>query len=217
MPTVTPLGRARLPEATAALARAFHDDPAFESLWPDPAGRRRLLGRFLRLPVVDALRHGSVDAVLVDGAVAGVAAWYPAGAYPRDVRRSLAALPSMLAIAAAAPGAFRRLAGFGARIDAAFPADRPAYLTVIGIAPDAQGGGLGGALLESGLARCDGAGADCYLETDTAGAARLYERHGFETVEAEARLLPGGPPHRRMRRPVGAGGDRAAAPAPRPG
>lgn len=201
---MSPLERARLPEAAAALARAFHGDPAFESLWPDPARRRRLLARFMRLPLADALRHGSVDAVLVDGAVAGSAAWYPAGSYPRDLSRSLAALPPMLAIAAAAPGAFGRLARFGARIDDAFPDDRPAYLAVLGVAPEAQGGGIGGALLEAGLARCDAAGADCYLETDTEAAARLYRRLGFDTVAAGVELLPDGPPHRLMRRPAGA-------------
>ncbi len=36
----------------------------------------------------------------------------------------------------------------------------------------------------------------------TPSATRLYERHGFEVIEAAARLLPDGPTHWRMLRPA---------------
>jgi ribosomal protein S18 acetylase RimI-like enzyme len=88
-------------------------------------------------------------------------------------------------------------------IDAAFPADRPWYLAVVGVASEAQERGLGTRLLGPGLDRCDAAGGDCYLETDTAAAARLYARLGVATLEAGAQLLPGGPTHWWMRRPAG--------------
>lgn len=202
MSAVTPLERPRLAEAATALGRAFEADPTFVSLWPDPRRRARALPRFLAIPLDDALRHGSVDVALLDGRIAGAAAWYPPGAYPQDGGRQLRVVPRILAVGAVAPRSLRRLAELGGRIDAAFPDDMPAYLAVVGVAPEAQGRGLGNALLQAGLDRCDAAGADCYLETDTAAAARLYERLGFATVEAEAELLPGGPPHRRMRRPA---------------
>jgi ribosomal protein S18 acetylase RimI-like enzyme len=192
-------------EACRALARAFADDPAFSSLWPDPARRARALQRLMAVPVGHALRQGHVDALVVDGALAGAAAWLPPGRYQLGPREQLRAMPRLLGVAAAAPRAFPRLGRFGANIDAAFPADRPWYLAVVGVVPEAQGRGLGTRLLRPGLERCDAAAGDCYLETDTADAARLYARLGFATLEAGARLLPGGPTHWRMRRSAGAG------------
>jgi ribosomal protein S18 acetylase RimI-like enzyme len=195
--TVVPLERGQLGEAARALARAFQAAPSPSSLWPDPARRARALRHFMSIPLADALAHGHVDALVLDGAIAGAAAWYPAGAYPMGRRRELRATPRILGAAAAAPRSLGRLARFGTAIEAAFPADRPAYLAVIGVAPEAQGGGHGTALLEAGLART---GGPCYLETDTAAAARLYERIGFRTLEADVQLLPDGPTHWRMLR-----------------
>jgi ribosomal protein S18 acetylase RimI-like enzyme len=196
------LERGQLAQAGRALARAFAADPAFTSLWPDPARRARALERLMGVPLAHALRHGDVDALVVDGALAGAAAWLPPGRYPLGMREQLRAVPRMLGVATAAPRAFPRLGRFGANIDAAFPADRPWYLAVVGVVPAAQGRGLGTRLLQPGLDRCDAAAGDCYLETDTAAAARLYARLGFTTLEAGAQLLPGGPTHWRMRRPA---------------
>ena len=200
---VAALEPSQLAEAAGGLARAFVPDPAFTSLWPDAARRGRALERLMAVPVTHALRHGHVDALAVAGTLAGVAAWLPPGRYPLGTREQLRAVPRMLGVAAAAPRAFPRLGRFGANIDAAFPADRPWYLAVVGVVPEAQGRGLGTRLMHPGLDRCDAAAGDCYLETDTASAARLYERLGFATLEAGAQLLPGGPTHWRMRRPAG--------------
>jgi ribosomal protein S18 acetylase RimI-like enzyme len=201
---VRPLERAEVADAARALARAFEGDPALVSLFADPARRARALRAFLAVPLADALRHGYAEVLLVDGTMAGAAVWFPPGAYPFGARRQLRALPRMLAVAVAAPREFQRLGRFGSNVDAAFPEDRPWYLCVVGVVPEAQGRGLGTRLLRPGLERCDAAGGDCYLETDTPEATRLYERLGFETIEARARLLPGGPTHVRMRRPAAA-------------
>ena len=53
---------------------------------------------------------------------------------------------------------------------------------VLGIGPDAQGLGLGNALLVRGLRHLAGRGCDTvllYVDGDNAGARRLYERAGF--------------------------------------
>jgi ribosomal protein S18 acetylase RimI-like enzyme len=202
---VIPLERTHVAGAAAALARAFAADAAFSSLWPGAARRARALRRLLAVPLADAVDHGHGEVLFADGAVAGAAAWFPPGAYPMSTGRQLRATPRLLAVAAAAPRSFRRLSRFGANVAAAFPADRPWYLAVVGVVPEAQGRGLGGRLLRPGLERCDASGADCYLETASADALRLYERLGFTTLEAGAQLLPGGPTHWRMRRaaPVG--------------
>ncbi len=56
------------------------------------------------------------------------------------------------------------------------------YLPLIGVEPNAQGNGLGGALMRHALARCDQEGALAYLESSNPRNISLYERHGFEVM-----------------------------------
>ena len=67
----------------------------------------------------------------------------------------------------------------------------PHYLLLyLGVALEHQGAGLGGALLEEGLARADEEGVDAYLVASSPGSRRLYERHGFRVLR-EVRLARG--------------------------
>ncbi|MEU7722754.1 GNAT family N-acetyltransferase [Streptomyces tibetensis] len=66
------------------------------------------------------------------------------------------------------------------------------YLWMIGVAPDRQGEGLGTALIEAVLDRCDRAALPAYLEASSARSRKLYERLGFEPV-GPALDLPDGP------------------------
>jgi mycothiol synthase len=66
---------------------------------------------------------------------------------------------------------------------------------VVGIDPDAQGGGLGKLLLLTGLAYLQRRGCgvvDLYVEADNVAARRLYERQGFEVAvtDTQYRLNP---------------------------
>ena len=56
------------------------------------------------------------------------------------------------------------------------------YLPLIGVEPNAQGTGLGGALMRHAVARCDQDGALAYLESSNPRNISLYERHGFEVM-----------------------------------
>ena len=56
------------------------------------------------------------------------------------------------------------------------------YLSIIGIAPQAQGRGLGRKLLEPMLAEADAAMASCYLETFSMRNVTFYTRLGFGVV-----------------------------------
>jgi GNAT superfamily N-acetyltransferase len=67
-----------------------------------------------------------------------------------------------------------------------------AYLWMIGVAPCRQGEGLGTALIESALDRCDREGLPAYLEASSARSRKLYERLGFEPA-GPALDLPDGP------------------------
>jgi GNAT superfamily N-acetyltransferase len=67
------------------------------------------------------------------------------------------------------------------------------YLVFLGVAPDAQGRGLGGELLRDRLSRADAAGVPAYLEASSPHSRPLYERHGFR-VTGDPITLPDGPP-----------------------
>ena len=53
------------------------------------------------------------------------------------------------------------------------------YLSIAGIAPAAQGQGLGASVLAPGLAAVDAAGAACFLETYNERSLPFYARLGF--------------------------------------
>jgi ribosomal protein S18 acetylase RimI-like enzyme len=57
------------------------------------------------------------------------------------------------------------------------------YLSIVGVAPSAQGHGIGTHLIEPKLADADEAGAICYLETFDDRNQRFYQRLGFSIIE----------------------------------
>ena len=71
------------------------------------------------------------------------------------------------------------------------PAEPHWYLEVLGTHPAAQGTGLGGALVEAGIARARDAGVGAYLLTSNREVISFYRRFGFG-VRDEVRI-PGGP------------------------
>ncbi len=66
------------------------------------------------------------------------------------------------------------------------------YLWMIGVAPERQGEGIGGALVQHVLDRCDREGLPAYLEASSARSRVLYERLGFE-LAGRPLELPDGP------------------------
>jgi GNAT superfamily N-acetyltransferase len=74
-------------------------------------------------------------------------------------------------------------------VDKSHPRTPHRHLPVLGVRPEAQGGGIGGLLMAEYARRCDEAGLEGYLETirwaDPSKRAqeRLYERHGFAVAE----------------------------------
>ena len=62
----------------------------------------------------------------------------------------------------------------------AHPAESHWYLPFIGVTLERQGRGLGTALLEASIHRCDEAGLPAYLESTNLRNVPLYRRFGFE-------------------------------------
>jgi predicted N-acetyltransferase YhbS len=84
------------------------------------------------------------------------------------------------------------------KVERRHPDDRHLYLSVLGVEPSRQGGGIGSQLLAPGLELCDRDGVAAYLETGKERNIAFYSRHGFE-VTGQLKL-PAGPPVWFMRR-----------------
>jgi ribosomal protein S18 acetylase RimI-like enzyme len=62
------------------------------------------------------------------------------------------------------------------------PVEAHWYLDVLAVRPEHQGTGLGRAVVGPGLARADGDGLGCYLETGKAENIAFYRAAGFEVT-----------------------------------
>lgn len=102
--------------------------------------------------------------------------------------------PEAFAVQLALPGVFGFVSAQGGVILVRVTADEAEILTVA-VAPDAQGRGLGRALLEHAMHEAAGRGAtSMVLEVSTANAPALalYAAAGFETVGRRSRYYPDG-------------------------
>ena len=129
----------------------------------------------------DCFRWGEV---YVTHDVKGAACWLPPGRTTttliRQIRSGMLRLPFRFGIAG-----FNRLLAYDAMARKLHHSDAPArhwYLAAIGVEPEHQGQGIGGALMQPILARADAQGLPCYLETHREANVRLYERHGFKVT-----------------------------------
>jgi ribosomal protein S18 acetylase RimI-like enzyme len=190
-------GEAQLREASAqdvgrlrvALAEAFMEDPIFSWLMPDPRSRAARLSRFFAIELRKL--------VLVRGCgwtceqLSGAALSLPPGAWSTP--------PRLAVLQGRCFGArVLRAAGLLALIELRHPREPHYYFPYIGVAPDAQGQGLGSRLMGPTLDRCDEQRLPAYLEASSERNAALYERLGFE-IQSELRFASS-PPLRLMLR-----------------
>jgi ribosomal protein S18 acetylase RimI-like enzyme len=191
---VRPATAADLDAAARALAAAFADYPwtRWTVAADDHVGRLEALHRLTMAEV--ALPYGRLDVAELGGRVVGAAAWLlPDRPVPGHVWTDVAALdgPLLGDRAPHAEAADRATAGLR-------PAVPHAFLATVGVHPDAQGAGVGAALLRTALDDLDGVPA--YLETSSPANVRLYARLGF-AVTGEADVPDGGPHVWAMLRP----------------
>jgi ribosomal protein S18 acetylase RimI-like enzyme len=158
-------------DALEILVAAFEGDHALRCLYPEDNAYHASFPGFALALGGRAFEGGAVD-VEGDGAAlwlapgqevdgAAVSAWLEA-TIPADRLESLAA---------------------GMEIQGGFhPSEPHWYVPWVGIRPEAQGRGIGAALLLRGLARADGDGLPAYLEATNRRNAALYARHGFEAL-----------------------------------
>jgi GNAT superfamily N-acetyltransferase len=166
-----------------ALAAAFYDDPLFR--WFSPVDRRRgaMLPSLFDV-LVEAFRiHGET---YTDHDVAGAALWAAPNIDPLNAEQVYAERLEEIA-GIDAPRLFEVVQIFEAHA----PQQPYYHLQFLGVLPERQGVGLGGALMAPILERCDRDGAPAYLEATSDRNRALYERHGFRAYADIP--LPGGP------------------------
>ncbi|MFF5250488.1 GNAT family N-acetyltransferase [Streptomyces leeuwenhoekii] len=169
------------------LDESFQNDPVSAWVFPGADHRRRTHPRLMAAFTDLVLAEGRVD-VTEDGAACAlwlsVAADDHAGGPDDDGPARLRA---------AVDPDNERVELIGRLTAGVHPAGRAhEYLWMIGVTPGRQGEGLGTALIESVLGRCDRENLPAYLEASSDRSRRLYERLGFART-GPALDLPDGP------------------------
>ena len=161
----------------ATLAQAFQGDPALSWLLPNAAARARRLPLFFKVMAEQSRRRGTILASHDRGAVS---LWYPPG---KVVQPRFADLLDNLRLV----GVFRSALPRGLKLAEAMYSHHPSpqehdYLRYVGVAPEAQGKGWGGAIVRAGIARAAQKGRGVLLETATPDNVAIYSRLGFEII-----------------------------------
>jgi ribosomal protein S18 acetylase RimI-like enzyme len=189
--TVAPLTEKDIAAAGAVLAGAFQDDPLQAYVFPDAEERAQRspvqFSTFLRQSVLFGEAYATPDMI-------GIAAWMVPGqevTFEQAKQSGFTQLPDLMG-----KEAFER---FGRVLDYLSNAHRDGipdnywYLTIIGVAPEAQGRGHARALLNPIMARADAAGLSIFLDTAQPKVKPFYENLGFrlttETTDPDSGLV----------------------------
>jgi ribosomal protein S18 acetylase RimI-like enzyme len=152
---------------------AFAGDPVARWMYRDPQRYLACFGRFVRAFAGKAFSTGT--AWCIQGKL-GSALWLPPGVKPdEDAIAAILDESVPLNVKADVNAMFSEMAAY-------HPRDPHWYLPTIGIEPDCHNKGLGSALLEESLSRCDQEHMPAYLESSNPANETLYRRHGFEAL-----------------------------------
>jgi ribosomal protein S18 acetylase RimI-like enzyme len=178
----------RYGEASAVLARAFLDDPAWVWLIPEAGRRARLLPPLFRA----GFDVTAADVWSTAGRVRGAARWLPPGRPAVRIAATLRALVMTPARLGRATGIFLAYGRAVETMRMEVAGGPHWYLAGIGVDPAEQRHGVGGALLGPGIEGAERAGLPAVLLTNNEANISFYGRHGFE-VEREGETPRGGP------------------------
>ena len=179
------------------LARAFFDDPVASWAWRPDRLRPKALERFQATRLRQLIGE---EEVWTTAELNCAALWAPPGRWHMSLRETAMLGPSFLhpRLLARMP-----LVALGwEKLERGHPRTPPHfYLAVLGTAPEAQGRGLGSAVLGGVLEQCDRDDVGAYLESSKERNIDFYARHGFRVLE-EIRLLRGPSMWKMWRDPV---------------
>ena len=180
-PVVT---RRNSPDTLKALVDSLRFDPFYVAIsqnFDDEARRREALARYFDYSMSEGDRRGRL-VVWPDPSI-GAAVWLlPTASSVTDAESDAKAAFLTRVIGAHGAENYRRIIDFMRPRASAVIDESAWYLSIVGVAPTAQGHGIGAGLLEPTLGEADEAGANCYLETFDGRNLRFYQRLGFSAV-----------------------------------
>jgi ribosomal protein S18 acetylase RimI-like enzyme len=161
-----------------SLVRAFDADPLVNWVLRQDSKRSQAFDLYFRTTLcVITMPRGEV--FVTDDCVGG-ALWLPSDKAEIGLAQQLSLLPDM--IRAVRPRGVKRLMGVLDAMNKAHPHERHYYLQFIGVEPAHQGRGLGSALMQPMLARCDREACGAYVENTQEENIAFYERLGFAVI-----------------------------------
>jgi GNAT superfamily N-acetyltransferase len=187
-PTVRPAAAADLDRVAGTLASAFAVDPVFS--WLLPPGIRARDRRRQRIFEVDGARSRTYGGLWTSADGDAAAVWFPPGHWRPSTSEDWRELPAWLRISGRRMRAFQRVRSALFAHHGELPPHW--YLLYLGTRPERQGQGLGAALLDAVLERCDAERFPAYLESSNPRNTPLYRRHGF--TESGSVTMPAGCP-----------------------
>lgn len=177
-----------------ALAAAFADDPVFSWLLPDAGRRPDRLRRFFALEVGGIVLPSGT--AWMSPARSGACLELPPGRWRMPLRLQALHAPHFARVfGRSLPRALITIT----KMERLHLREPHFYVPYVGVAPEAQGAGLGTRLLGRTCERADGGRLPTYLEATSERNAALYERLGFQHLGPFTVL--GSPPLWPMRRP----------------
>lgn len=169
-----------------ALKLAFVADPATRWVWPDPQKYLAHFSSFAKTFGGKAFGYGSAHYV---GDYSGAALWLPPNIHPDvDLITELVQSSGSDEAKNDGPEILEKMSSY-------HPNEPHWYLPLLGVDPLYHGKGLGSALLQHTIVKCDQDNKIAYLESSNPKNIPFYERHGFELlgtiqVNTSPRIFP---------------------------
>jgi ribosomal protein S18 acetylase RimI-like enzyme len=175
--TIVPLPVGQTEAAVGVLARAFVTNPLHVAAFgQSPVDANEV---FFRVGL--AAMKGR-KCIATDGSrILGVAHWVQSPACQYSTREKLRTMPGL--VRGLGPGPALKVIRWVSTWSGHDPDEPHSHFGPIGVAPEAQGRGVGSRLMEEYCAELDRSGMAGYLETDRLENAAFYERSGFAVTE----------------------------------
>jgi GNAT superfamily N-acetyltransferase len=175
---------ANSPVVISALVESLRHDPFYlaitEGHGADETRRSEALSRYFDYSMTEGARVGRC----IQSVDAPAAAVWLLPLSPERAAAEASAKAAFIRSALEPEGAdnYHRIVEFMASRSRSVISSAAWYLSIVGVAPSAQGQGVGGRLVRATLAEADQVGAPSFLETFSQRNVTLYERLGYSVV-----------------------------------